>query len=501
MITRQSLSPPPGWLAVFAVFVVMVLARSLVTFPIEHVDATFKYHAASNIVNGRALDILLVNQHTMRWSEVLPQVLVTWATNFRFEGLYLLPLLAFGLACALAWRGLQPVLTPTQQLLLLGLLFIEPIGLTHTGQLLNPPFGVLYALMAITVLARPGPSTWPRILLAAVLFFFAYGAHSTYLSFAAGGFAWLLFFERRPIQAFGFALAIAAFIGGETIWFNHLAEQRLQVGRIEALTNSAHMANVMERFEIVTPLRLLTRWLDLPFLSLGLAVAFAACVVWLALDARARREAPPFLLLSLLTGSAYAVAITFAVISIDPLRPVQPLRNMYLEPFLPFAVIGTAYGVSKIEGQWPRSLQWKIEAAAAGLMVVLLGVAATQKFDWQTVTNNRLNAFVWRSEAQLGEFDARFRRGEILLVGQNRYALEKLIAYRGPQLFRRGSGRFSVTAPPVMQPGIVCVSTIKGIPLRRNDRPCTEQQIQAAIDAGARFATDAAPPEPAPESL
>jgi hypothetical protein len=499
MITRQSLSSPPGWLAVFGVFIVMLLARSLVTFPIEHVDAAFKYQAAANIVNGRGLDILLVNHHTMRWSEVLPQVLVTWATQFRYEGLYLLPLLAFGLTAALAWRGLQPVLTPTQQLLLLGLLFIEPVALTHTGQLLNPPFGVLYALLAITALARPGPSTWPRVLFAALLFFFAYGAHSTYLSFAAGGFVWLLLFERRPAQALVLAGVIGALIGLETLWFNYLADQRLLGGRLEALTDGSHMQNVINRFEIVTPTRLLTRWLDLPLLSLALAAAFAACLGWLAFDSRARREAPPFVLLCLLTGAAYAIAVTFAVVSIDPLRPLQPLRTMYLEPFMPFAIIATVYLAARIEGRLPRTLQWKLELGAGGLMVLLLGFAATQKFDWKTVVNNRLNAFVWRSEAQLGEFSERFERGEILLVGQNRYALEKIIAYQRPQGFRRGWGRFSITAPPVMQADIVCVTTIKGIPLARNDQPCTEQQIKAALDAGARFAE--APAEPASKSL
>ena len=499
MITRQSLPPAPGWLAVFGVFIVMMFARSLVTFPIEHVDAAFKYQAAANIVNGRGLDILLVNHHTMRWSEVLPQVVVTWATQFRYEGLYLLPLLAFGLTAALAWRGLRPVLTPTQQLLLLGLLFIEPVGLNHTGQLLNPPFGVLYTLLAITALARPGPSTWPRVIFAAILFFCAYGAHSTYLSFAAGGLAWLLFFERRPVQALGLMLVLGTLIGLEILWFNHLAEQKLQIGRLEALADGSHMANVITRFDIVTPSRLFTRWLDLPLLSLGLAAAFAACLAWLTFDARARREAPPFLLLCLLSGSAYAVAVTFAVVSIDPLRPLQPLKTMYLEPFMPFAIIAAVYLAARIEGRLPRRMQWKLELAAGSLMVILLGFAATQKFDWNTVVNNRLNAFVWRSEAELGDFSERFLRGEILLVGRNRYALEKIIAYQNPQRFVRGRGRFSIAAPPVMQPDIVCVTTIKGIPLVNNDQPCTKAQIQAALDAGARFAEE--PAEPAPNSL
>lgn len=471
-----------------AVFLLLFLARSLVTFPIEHVDAAFKYEAAANIVRGGGLDELLTNHHTMRWSEVLPQVLVTWATAFRYEGLYLLPLAAFALAGALLWRGLQPTLSLTQQALLLALLFLEPVGLTHTGQLLNPPFGVLYALLAITVLARPGPPSWRRTVLAALAFFCAYGAHSTYLSFAAGGVAWLLLFQRRPDQAAVLVLTLAGLLILETLAFNAIAADDLSGGRFEALAGSVHMESVTNRFDTVAFHELFTRWLDLPLFSLAMAIGFGICTLWLAFDGRARRAAPPFLILCILIGGAYAVAITFAIVSVDPLRPIQPLRVMYLEPFLPFAIAVTTYGAARLEDGVPRRLRPWLEGGAVSVLVVLVAFAATQKDQWDRIVNNRLNAFAWKSHEQMSAFAGRFRDGEIILQGRNRYAFEKLIRYSGPVKTRRTRWYPHVTSAPRIQRDVRCVRGIRRIPLERNERPCEAKVLEAAQTAGARWA-------------
>ena len=64
-------------------FLALFFLRSLVTFPIEHVDSVHKYVAAADIVRERSLEPMLRNQHTMRWSEVLPQVIVSWATRLQ----------------------------------------------------------------------------------------------------------------------------------------------------------------------------------------------------------------------------------------------------------------------------------------------------------------------------------------------------------------------------------------------------------------------------------
>lgn len=487
MIARQPLADPPPTLAVVGVLLALFLARSLVTFPIEHVDAAFKYLAAADLARGGGLEELLRNHHTLRWSEVLPQALVAWVTGFRYEGLYLLPLLAFAGYGALFWRGLRPALDPGAQALLLAALFLEPIALQHTGQLLNPPFGVLYSVIAVTVLARPGPSSWLRVGVAGCAFFAAYGAHSTYLSFAAGGFAWLLFFERRPLHALGLVGFIAALMGLETVVFNAIAGEGLAGGRLEALADSGHLRAVEDRFPVVAAHELLTRWFKLPLLDLALVAGFLACSAWLALDGKARGEAPPFLLLCILTGGAYAAAITVAVVDLSPLRPIQPLRIMYLEPFMPYAAAVSVYGFARLADGLPRRLRRGLEATVVLGLVGMLAWTAGQKESWERLLNYRLNAFAWRAHGEMIQLGERFRDGRIVLTERNRYALLMLIAYDGPVLARHSGGRFGAIVARDAGEASRCVRGIRTIPLERNERTCSRQERRAVRKAVSKW--------------
>lgn len=487
MIAHRPAAAPPGLWAVLGLLLLLFLARSLVTFPIEHVDAAWKYQAAADIVRGAGLGEMLQNHHTLRWSEVLPQIVVTWATGFRYEGLYLLPLLAFALASALLWRGMAPVLSRPEQALLLGLLFLEPIGLQHTGQLLNPPFGVLYVTLAATVLARPGPPGWRRVLLAALCFFAAYGAHSTYLAFAAGGFAWLMFFERRPALAFVLAAAMVALIALETLAVRLVGGGEFGFGRLEVLAEGSHMQNVHDRFKVVEPIELLTRWLRLPAYDLALVAGLLGSSLWLAVDKAARRAAPPFLILCLLCGGAYAVAITIAVVDISPLRPVQPLRIMYLEPVMPFAAVGTVAAFAGLSSRLGRPFRLGLATASLAAMLGLLAVTVNSMDSWGHLVNYRMSAFAWRSHAEMSGFVQRFRDGEIMLAGRNRHALEKMIRYAGPVRVRRHGEVPELTTARALHPEARCVRDIRRIPLVRNEEPCNRRQLEAARSLDVRW--------------
>lgn len=487
MIARQPLAAAPGPGLVLGVLVLLFLGRSLVTFPIEHVDAAFKYLAAANIVRGEGWSELLTNHHTLRWSETVPQVLVTWATGFRYEGLYLLPLLAFAGYGALFWRGLRPALTLSEQIAFLALLFLEPLALKHTGQLLNPPFGVLYSVLAVTVLAVPGRVGWGRVVLATGFYFCAYGAHSTYLAFFAGGFAWLLLFRRQPLHALGLAAGIAALMALETMVFNLLSGAGETAGRLGALADSGHLRNVQNRFPSVPWHRLLTRWGDLPLFSTVLTAGFLACVTWLAVDRRARRAAPPFVLLCLLTGGAYAVAVTFAVVDLDPIRPIMPLLPDYLAPFMPYAAVGTVYGAAALLSGLRRGPRLGLELGAVAVMAGLLAVAAGKKDSWDRLLNYRLNAFMWSSHAEMSALAERYRNGEVMLVGRNRFALDKLVRYDGPARIRRHNQVPLLSSAPRISPSVVCVRQIRQIPLERNGKPCSPAQIEAARSVGVRW--------------
>ncbi len=466
--------------------VLLFFARSLVTFPIEHVDAAFKYLAAADVVRGNGWVALLHNHHTMRWSEVLPQALVTWLTRFRYEGLYLLPLLAFAGYCTAFWRGLGPVLSRSQQVLLLALLFLEPMALKHTGQLLNPPFGVFYAALAVSLLAQPGRLGWLRVAGATGLFFCAYGAHSTYLAFSAGGIAWLLVFRRQPLHALAMAAGLATLMAGETWVFRQIADE-VSGGRLGALADGGHWRAVQHRFPAVAFHELFTRWGRLPWFSLFMSAGYVGCLVWLGLDRRARLEAPPFLWLCLLTGGAYACGVTFAVVGIDPIRPMMPLYPMYLAAFIPWAVVASVYLVAGLESRLRPRTRLVLELAAVTLMVALLAVAASRKAEWDTLVNYRMSAFMWRADAQVRDMGHRFRTGEILLTGSNRLALEMLFAYRRPVRTVHHARVPYVASAARIQREVRCVRGIRKIPLPRNIVDCQPRQVRAARAAGARW--------------
>ncbi len=486
MISRRPLGASPTLGRVVALIVVLFLARSLVTFPIEHIDAAFKYLAAADIVRGQGLDRMLQIHHTMRWSEMLPQVFVTWITGFRYEGLYLLPLLAFATYCAVFWRGLAPLLGVGQQGLLLALLFLEPIALQHTGQLLNPPFGVLYAVLAVAVLAGAERLSWSRAFAATFLFFAAYGAHSTYLAFFGGGVAWVLL-RRRPGAAAFMVVAMGLLMALESLLFAQLATDSAPGGRLGALADGGHFRSLYWRYPPVEAHELFTRWLDLPVFDLVLTAGFAACFAQLTFSRSARAEAPAFVQLCLLVGAAYAVAITFAVVSLDPIRPMMPLYTMYLEPFLPFAVVGTVTFLAGLENRLRRPTRRWLEGGAVAVMALFLALAASQKGTWDRLVNYRLNAFMWKSHGEMTTLGERFRRGDIMLVGRNRIAIEKLIRYhRQSTVLYHNEMPYIASAPRVSR-DVQCVRGIRYIPLERNDRRCTRKQLRAARAAGVRW--------------
>jgi len=502
MIAEQSLTTtrPPRLLWVLGLLLLLALVRSLVTFPVEHIDAAHKYQAAADIVRDGAFEPLLRNHHTMRWSETLPQVLVGALTGLRFEGLYLLPLLVFGAYSALLWRGLQPVLSLGQQGLLLALLFIEPINVQHSGQLLNPPFGVLYTVLALTLLATPGPVSWPRIVLAALCFFAAYGAHSTYLSFAAAGVAWLLFEHKTAVKAAALAALVALAMVLETVAFNLLAGDSLQGGRLQALAGGGHIAMVYDRYEPVTVLELFTRWLRLSWFNLAVTAGFVLTTLWLVVNRDARRKAPPFLRLCVLAGGAYATAITFAVVSLDPLRPMQPLRVIYLEPFMPFAIAVSVYGAAQIEALLRPAARLVLEGSIVAVMVAIMFYVGLQKLPLRDLVNYRLNAFAWRADTEFNALAEQVNRGELILYGMNRAALDMVLGYGVRQpLVRSEKGAPRVVSAPVIRRDARCINSFRRFPLERNIHACDRNQRRLAIRAGARW--QKAPPKGGDETL
>lgn len=454
-----------------ALIAALFLLRSLVTFPIEHGDAARKYFAAAEICRTGDWSLLLLDHQTMRWSQLIPQVVVTWISGLRYEAAYILPLLAFSAYCASIVWMLRDRLDLRHSILLLAVLFVEPTALTHTGQLLNPPFGVAFSIMGVIALVRSKNDHIGWLALSALMFFCAYGSHVTYVSFAAGGLFWLLWYDRSIGRAAWFAGFLLCLLLLETVAFNALSGGELTFGRLEALAKGPHAQAAETILSPVPAHELLTRWLKIPAFDLVLVAGFLACSGWFLLSRPALAGAPPYLCCAMLSGGAFALFTTFAVLSLDPIRPMMPLRPMYLEPFYPYAAAASVYLFSRVERRIDTRWRLQLELTAGVLSAVLVFAYVASKGPLADTLNNRLNAFMWRSEPELSDFALRFSRGELILRGENRAALAFVARYRYPVAVVDDpeSGTTSVPDP---HPDALCLSQIRKIPLARNYHDC-----------------------------
>lgn len=463
-----SLSPVMFGLLMFTLF---FLLRSLVTFPVEHIDAMFKYDAASRMAEGAGAQELLRNQHTMRWIQTLPQAVITYLTSHRFEGLYLLPLTMFAGYCSLFLIAGRKFLDPAQLALLGLLLFIEPIALNHTGQLLNPPFGVFFSVAGAMILTRKGNPSPVLVVMAALLFFAAYASHVTYASFAGGAFVWLLIGEKRPCSAFLLAIVMSGCLLIETMLFNLAAEGTLPLGRVQALSHTPHMESVQQHWKTLDLNALLfERWTRAPLFDqviFGGFLLFIFLALWHWKNGQPRLSA--FTSCSVIMAGSYALALTFAVTSLNPIRPLIPTRPMYLQPIAPFAIFASVCLLAQLEKRLSPAVAWSIKGGIMTSMVLFMLFEVQSRGSVSDVINARANAFMWRSHSALSDYSQRVREGTLIINGTSRHAMILLARYP-KQLTPSAPDKALLATDDSAK--VLCVSGLRKIPLHKNYQNC-----------------------------
>jgi hypothetical protein len=463
-MNRLQLGPRRLIFTFLAGVVLVGLLRSLWTFPIEHGDAVQKYFISAQVLSTGDWTLLLHNHHTLRWAAMLPQILVTWLAGVRYEVFYLLPLLFFSMTLVMLVIGLRTHLRAEWLLLLALLLFAEPQGYGTSNQLLNPPLGVFYALAGTWLLVRAGPGRHALVALAAGLFFVAYGVHVTYLSFAGGALIWLLVCKRQFAAAAWFGLTLLALAALETVLFNLLSGGELTFGRIEALAYGPHVEKNLSR-EAVTLAELLGRWQQLPAFDLLLCAGFWISGGWMAAEWFKGRRSPQLLVCLFLVGMTYALAVTFAVVSLDPLQPAMGLRTMYLVPFLTFASIMTVYLMHELAS---RLFGQHFRAGAVAIVLLLAGMIVLNS-RIPLLLNGGATAFVWRAQAEYADFSERFRQGQLVLGGRRQKVYSMIARFQAPvavQSLEQG------IAPLNLKPDHLCLQRLNRVPLALNYGAC-----------------------------
>lgn len=448
---------------------VLFLLRSLWTYPIEHGDAIEKYFYAAEILRTGDWSILLTNHHTLRWAAMLPQTGLTWLLNNRYEVFYIPPLLMFSAYFVLIVFSLRKLLNFSQQLLLGTLLFFEHMSFHTSNQYFITGLGVFCAFAGVLALVRTTKRQYAGVVLAAVLFFVAYGAHVTYLSFAVGGFLWLMFFHKNLTKVIVFTLTILILFLFETLVFNYMSDWQLTFGRIQALATGEHIGRNSTYTPVVVS-QLFTRWMILPWTQLLLCLGFITAGVWLVRQKRHGRSVPALIECTFLVGLGFAVGVTFAIFSIDPLRPMMPLRPRYLVPFFPFASIMSVYILSSVSARLAGQTGGRRGFAVVLAFTMFLLIYSSYKIDF---FRSKFEAFLWQADREYSEYSSRFVHGELILVGKARHANDMVARFKNPAVVTFEHGVVSVIDPSA---DAMCVEYLTKSPLSLNYEDCPKNR-------------------------
>lgn len=451
-------------IALFLFGVVLVfLLRSFWTYPTEHGDAIQKYYFAAEILRTDDWSILLHNHHTLRWATMLPQIVLTWMLGVRYELFFILPLLLFSLYTVFSIFALKSVFNFGQLALLGAILFVDPWSVSTSNQLLNPAVGFLFSFAGIVVLVSK--AKWKHLapVFAAMLFFIAYGAHVTYLSFAAGGFLWLVFFRRQWSAAFILCGTLLLLMIFEVIIFNYLSGWQLTLGRLELLAAGSHVDMVINNLAPVAPSRLLSRWSRLHAPELALCLVFFAFGAWLVLQMIKGHKIPAIIECTYMVGLCFAFSITFAVVSLNPAKPLMPLNPRYLVPFLPYATIISVYAWSVLVAKVRIKNHSGKELLAN--MVIVSGLLLT----FWIVFQGSYQGMIWKAEKEYTAFAEKFQRGELVLTGKRRAVHSFIARFKNPVKVKRGKSGISVVDP---SPKALCVFSLDKVPLQLNYHAC-----------------------------
>ena len=451
--------------------IAMFLFRSIWTAPIEFGgDAVRKFFFAAEIVRTGDWTILLQNHHTMRWSILLPQTFITWVVGTRYEVYYILPLLSFALYFVIILYALKDHLNTSQKILLGALLFVDPLSFRDSSQLLTNGPGIFFAISACYMLSTYSSRGHLAIVSAAFLFFCSYGAHATYVSFAVGGFIWLVFIQREWKPALIFAGTLIGLLIIECLYFNYLSDWDLTFGRIEALFFGKHLKGVpgVGRYT-VTFSQLFTRWGQLPAINILLCmIFFISTLVFISL--KKKPVLPKFVSCAYVVGLCFALFVTFAVVSIDPLNPVQRLLPRYLTPFLPFLIIVSIYSISLIT--IPNRKVWDIRMEILAGLLMFTILAVPQAFDHsgtRPIIKIRPSAVFWIAEREYSNFADEYSKGSLIIKGSKRRVLKMIALFKrsGEERSRANGQSTAKNKAPVK-----CVSRLVRIPLSLNYHKC-----------------------------
>ena len=326
---------------------ILMGVRIVFSTPIEiDGDSVGKWISATALASGVTWPSLETSHHTLRWAILLPQMAVSTILPGRYESYFVLPIMFYSFFTAIGMAFIRNHLN--QKLLVapifLGVLItIDPISHVMASQLKTVSFGLFYFILANVFLAiyvRGGKKQW--LLAGAVLVFFSYGSHITYLLFAAGPLFVIVGHRRDYSGGVIFLLSLLALIAFESVVIGLLLGSGIDDGgRLNHLMSGATHQPVRLARGSGPPLEFLdlfVRWRLVPKFDLVIGIAYC-CGVILLCQKRIRQEMPAVIWFCFYSGGVYALAVSAPVVGFDPLRLAMGLHTRYLAPAFPLMLI------------------------------------------------------------------------------------------------------------------------------------------------------------------
>jgi hypothetical protein len=404
-------------IAIFLGIVLLVfLARSVYTTLPEMHDSKKKWRTASLILETNDPTLVLSSDHhSSRWGVIIPTIIALKINGKNLATYYSLTLLFYAVLFAIFILYARKDLELGLLLPFAVLLFYEPMFFRASSQIQPFVFGVLYLTLALWAISRYISSKWFGYLIISSFFAFcAYGTKETYLFFFPGLF--LLLLVRINLKAcFQYGFLLFMFLILETVVFNYLSGQ-LILGRIEFLTSGKHLSKMTEETQLLyqefdlkqwnmLPVSekvselLLRRWKLLPGSSLVLVIVSWGFTIYLVVKGKLD-EISNFSLGIILMLVSYSLFISIIPSSIDPLTPLQPLKEKYLTPLMPFAVfvfaLSISYGISLTRTRTRKSIVVGLNLFAMLFLVYSIVFESPLTYTFKSRVYPEKSAMLWK---------------------------------------------------------------------------------------------------------
>ncbi len=430
--TVDQLSKHRTYWLMFIAFVVLVLFRLVYSTPIEfNGESILKWHMGRVLFQTQNWSLLLGSHHELRWSVVLPNLLLGMFFPSGYVSYYITPIIffsAFTVSCTVFFRHERtPVLLC---LVLVCVVSFDPMGHVMASQVNSGAFGLFYCVAGFIFLVRYfDKGGLANIVLCSGFLFLAYAAHITYIVFCAAPVLYIGLNKKDRKGLLMFIVTFGLLFLFETLLLSLLSSGDTSVtgGRVERLWDTKRGGSIKWKGQDLYELHhVFDRWRMLPKYNLAIAVAFCLGGVSL-LNQGIRKKLPPGVWLCFYSAGVYGLAISFPIIGVNPIRLALDLHSRYLALFFPLASVFLVCLAGLIlSGRWYKVRSGVLTVSSLGL----IGIFFAGSFSYRCI-----------NEVEAGNM---FQQGQVLENAYCRifrYSQEQNI-YPAPDLFVFKANRY-----------------------------------------------------------